>query len=334
MRLIVPMAGKGTRLRPHTHVTPKPLLPVVGSSMVERIIDTLAEVLPRPIKEAVFVLGDFPQEVQEQLREICARHRIEAHFVRQEQALGTAHAVYCAKDYLSGEGLIVFADTLFEMEGTVDLEGADGIVWVKWVEDPSRFGVVVREGDRIVAFVEKPSEPISHEAIIGIYYLRQLEALRREIEYLLEHNITGHGNEYQLTDAMDRLLQAGLIFKTASVQEWLDCGTIPALMETTKYYLKKEGLKKSLGDAHQSVIIPPVYLGPGAEVVRSVVGPYVSVEAGARIEGAVVRDSILFSHAQVGQIVLADSLVGQHARVTRTPEVLNVGDHSVVGQGS
>ncbi len=331
MRLIVPMAGKGTRLRPHTHVTPKPLLPVVGVPMVERIINTFIDVLPRNIEEAVFVLGDFPEEVREQLRTICARHQIKAHFARQERALGTAHAVYCARDYLEGEGIIVFADTLFEMERGVNLEDADGVVWVKWVEDPRRFGVVVREGERIVAFVEKPAEPISHEAIIGIYYIKRLELLRREIEYLLEHEVTGHGGEYQLTDAMDRLLQAGLVFKTATVKKWLDCGTIPALMETTRYYLEKEGKKRSLGEVEETIIIPPVYLGPGAEVSRSVIGPYVSIEAGARIHDARIEHSIVFSHAQVETAVLTHSLVGQHAHVKGSPLHLNIGDHSTVG---
>ena len=334
MKLIVPMAGKGTRLRPHTHVTPKPLLPVVGIPMVERILHTFIDVLPRKIEDAVFVLGDFPEEVREQLRTICARHQIQAHFARQEQALGTAHAVYCAREHLEGEGIIVFADTLFEMSGPVDLEGADGVVWVKWVEDPRRFGVVVREGDRIVAFVEKPEEPISHEAIIGIYYLKRLEELRSEIEYLLEHDITGHGGEYQLTDAMDRLLQKGLVFKTATVDKWLDCGTIPALMETTKYYLEKEGKLRSLGEVEETIIIPPVYLGPGVQVVRSVVGPYVSVEAGARLYDTRIEESIVFSHGHVEKAVLRKSLVGQYAKVNGTPRQVNIGDHSTLGSTS
>ncbi len=331
MKLIIPMAGRGTRVRPHSHVTPKPLLPVKGKSMVERIVDTFNEVLPRHLDEGVFVLGpDFGEDVRRRLRDICERHDMKASFAVQEKALGTAHAVYAAKDHLDGEGIVVFADTLFYMEPGVDLEGADVVAWVKHVDDPRRFGVAVREGDRIVALVEKPQEFISSEALIGIYYVKDLAALRDAIAYLIEHDVKGHG-EYQLTDAMDRLLKQGKVFRTASVTEWLDCGTIPALLETTKVILDKEKDDLHQGTAENSVILDPVYIGPGARVTNAVVGPYVSIEAGAQIENAVVRGSILFAGAVVENAVLEDSLIGQYATVSETPRVVNIGDHSTLG---
>ncbi|RMH59483.1 MAG: glucose-1-phosphate thymidylyltransferase [Bacteroidetes bacterium] len=332
MKLIIPMAGRGTRVRPHSHVTPKPLLKVRGKNMVERIVDTFTRVLPRPLDAAAFVLGpDFGEEVREQLRAVCRPRGIDAHFPVQHEALGTAHAVLAAGDQLSGEGIVVFADTLFDMDGSVDLGEADVIAWVKHVEDPSRFGVAVREGDRIVEFVEKPRTLISNEALIGIYYVKDLAVLRGTIERLIEDDVRGHGGEFQLTDAFDRMLKAGYRFTTASVTEWLDCGTIPALMETTKVYLDKEAGEPSPGTAEHCVIHEPVYLGPGATVRNSVIGPYVSVEAGARIEHAVVRDSIVFAEAHVVNAVLADSLVGQHAHVHGQAQVVNIGDHSVLG---
>ena len=331
MKLIIPMAGRGTRVRPHSHVTPKPLLPVKGKSMVERIVDTFNRVLPRHLDTGVFVLGpDFGEEIRAQLRDICARHHMTAHFAVQPMAEGTAHAVYCAGDHLEGEGIVVFADTLFEMEPGIDLEGADVVMWVKEVDDPRRFGVAVREGDRVVALVEKPSEPISHEALIGIYYVRDLAVLRRYIQQLIDQDIRGHGGEFQLTDAFDRMLKDGYVFKTATVTEWLDCGTIEALMETTRYFLHKERDTLRQGTVENSIVHEPVYVGPGARVVDSVVGPNVSIEAGAEVRGAVVRDSILFAHARVEGAVLADSLVGQHAEVRGQPQRLNIGDHSTV----
>ncbi len=333
MKLIIPMAGRGTRLRPHTHVTPKPLIHVRGVSMVERIMDTFADVLPRGIDEAVFVLGpDFGQGVRDRLTEIAERHGMTASFGVQETALGTAHAVVQAGDHLAGECVVVFADTLFDMDEKPDLDAADAVVWVKHVEDPSRFGVVVKDADeRITAFVEKPSEPISNEAIIGIYYVKDGAALRREIDYLIENDVTGVGGEYQLTDALDRMLKAGAVFKTANVSEWLDCGTIPALKETTKVILDKEEGPEKQGTAENSVLIEPVYLGPGARVVDSVVGPYVAIHGGAEVANSVVKNAIVFDDARVNDSALDDAIVGQSAEVYRYAGPLNIGDHATAG---
>ena len=332
MKLIVPMAGRGTRLRPHTHVTPKPLLPVAVRTMVERIVETFAGALPRGFEEAVFVLGpDFGDGVRAQLTEIAGRFGIRASFAVQETARGTAHAVAMAADALHGEIVIVFADTLFEM-GTPDLD-ADAVVWTMTVEDPSRFGVAVHDAaGRITEFVEKPATPISREAIVGIYYVRDGASLRREIDYLLDNDVTGIGGEYQLTDALDRMLKAGLTFKTASVDAWLDCGTIPALMETSALVLAADGQNAKLGTvADDAVIIEPVFIGEGATVAGSVVGPNVSVEAGATVTGSVVRDSIVFGHATVEGSTLRDSLVGHHATVRGACGTLNIGDHATAG---
>jgi glucose-1-phosphate thymidylyltransferase len=329
MKLIIPMAGRGTRVRPHSHVTPKPLLSVKGKSMVERIVDTFNHVLPRGLDEGVFVLGpDFGADVRRQLAEICERHGMQAHFAVQERAEGTAHAVGCAGEHLTGEGIVVFADTLFYMEPGVNLEGADVIAWVKHVEDPRRFGVAVREGEKVVAFVEKPQEPISNEALIGIYYVRDLAVLHQAVEALIADGERGPGGEFFLTDAFDRMLKAGRTFKTASVNEWLDCGTIPALMETTKIILDKERGDLRQGSVENSIVFEPVYVGPGATVKDAVVGPYVSIEAGATVTGSVVRESVVFAEAKVEQAVLVDSFIGRHARVQGRAHRLNIGDHS------
>jgi len=331
MKLIVPMAGRGTRVRPHSHVTPKPLLTVKGRTVVERIVDTFARVLPEVPDEGVFVLGpDFGSEIREQLSQICESRDMDAHFAVQSSAEGTAHAVGCAGDHLEGEGIVVFADTLFRIDDDVDLGDSDVVVWVKHVDDPSRFGVAVREGDRVTRLVEKPDEPISNEAIIGIYYVRNLADLHREIQYLIDHDVRGKGGELQLTDAFDRMLQDGKRFTTSGVDAWMDCGTIPALLDTTSRILHQEQDDLHQGTVKDSIIHDPVYIGPGATLDGAVVGPNVSVEAGATVRNSVVRDSIVFSHGNVDASVLHDSIVGRHATVTATTGTVNVGDHSEV----
>jgi glucose-1-phosphate thymidylyltransferase len=332
MKLIIPMAGRGTRVRPHSHVTPKPLLNVRGKSMVERIVDTFNAVLPRPLDTGVFVLApDFGEEIQGQLSDICDRHGMEAVFAVQDSPKGTAHAVAAAGEELVGEGIVVFADTLFYMEPGVDLSDADVVAWVKHVEDPSRFGVAVREGGRIVELVEKPQTLISHEALIGIYYVRDLAVMARAVQDLFDQDRSGPGGEYFLTDAFDIMLKGGDVFRTATVTDWLDCGTIPALMDTTRVVLDREDSESGGGKATDSVIHPPVYLGPGVEVTNSVVGPYVSLEAGARVTDSVVRDAIVFADATIRSSSLSDSLVGQKAVVNNFSGKANIGDHSTIG---
>ncbi len=334
MKLIVPMAGRGTRLRPHTHVTPKPLLPVAGTPMVERIIETFVDAFATPFDEAVFILGpDFGQEVRDDLTAICARHGIAAAFGVQAEARGTAHAVAQAGEHLAGEVVVVFADTLFTMDQVADFD-ADAVVWVMTVDDPSRFGVVVKDGDRITDFVEKPDTPISNEAIVGIYYVRDGATLRDAIQHLLDHDVTGKGDEYQITDAFDRMLKAGQTFTTASVTEWLDCGTIPALMETSAVVLAQDGQNAKHGTVEAgATLVEPVYMGPGARVsAGSTVGPNVALEAGAVVERSTVRDSVVFAGGVVTGSDLRGSLVGHNARVAGFTGTLNIGDHATVGE--
>ena len=331
MKLIIPMAGRGKRLRPQSSVTPKPLLNVRGRSMVERIIEGFKDTLPRPVDQCVFILGpSFEREVRPQLTEICARQDVEPCFVVQKVPLGTAHAVAVTEDYLSGEGIVVYADTVFVMGAPVDLDGCDVMVWVKHVDDPSRFGVAVRKGDRVVAFVEKPQELISTEALIGIYYVRDLAILRRNIQQLFDQDIRGKGCEYYLTDAFDGMLKEGGIFRTTSVRHWLDCGTLDAFMDTTRHLLEAEPEPPAPGALERSAVIPPVYIGPGARITDSVVGPYACIEKNAQVVRSVLRDSIVFEGAHVTDAVLQHSFVGAHASVAPPAACINVGDYSIV----
>ena len=331
MKLIVPMAGRGTRVRPHSHVTPKPLLTVKGRPIVGRIVDLFHRVLENPPDEGIFVLGpDFGQEIKDELTEVCAERGMDAHFAVQEEAHGTAHAVGSAGKHLEGEGITIFADTLFDMEPGISFAGSDVVAFTKEVDDPRRFGIAVREGREVVELVEKPEDPVTNEALIGIYYVRDLAELQTEIEYLIDNEMRGKGDEFQLTDAFDRMLQKGDTFTTAQATAWMDCGTIPALLDTTGKMLERESDDLLHGPIEDSVIRDPVYLGPGAEIRGSVVGPHVSVEAGATIEGAVVEESIVFQDAQIEDAVLSESVIGRSATVEGASGTLNVGDHSSV----
>ncbi len=329
MKLIIPMAGKGTRLRPHSHTTPKPLLPVAGVSVVERIVHTFKRTLDAEITEIAYVLGDFGDEVKEQLTALSKRNGADSRFFYQDEALGTAHAVYCAADALEGEVIVVFADTLFDTDKKVSVEGADSVIWLKEVEDPSRFGVAVKDGEQISGFVEKPSEPISNLAIIGVYYFKQGEELRENLKYIIDNNIRGHGDEYQLTDAIDRMLKEGKVFKPATVDEWLDCGTIPAWLDTSKVIIEKEYNENTLKDInHNTRIHPPVYIGEGAQIEGSEIGPYASIGQHAVVKDSKLGNCILQDHARVEHSNLDRSTIGRHTSVTNAKGEIHIGDHS------
>jgi len=331
MKLIIPMAGRGTRVRPHSHTTPKPLLPVAGTMIVERIVETFARTLDRTITEIVYILGpDFGQNIKDTLKEMSERHDATATFKVQETALGTAHAVACAGDSLNGEVIIVFADTIFDSKDSVSVEDADSVIWLKEVEDPSRFGVAVHDGDTITDFVEKPSEPISNLAIIGVYYFKKGEDLNKEIQYLIDNDVTGHGNEYQLTDALDRLLKDDKVFKKATVDEWLDCGTLPAWLDTTAEILEKE--QHSFGKFENTTIHEPVYIGKNVEIRNSEIGPFASIENDTVIENSTVKKSIVQSNAAIKNSSLERSTVGNFAEADGVSGEMHIGDHSVVHQ--
>lgn len=331
MKLIIPMAGKGTRLRPHSHTTPKPLLPVAGTTIVERIVETFARTIDRKVEEIVFILGDFGDDVKKNLTEISARQGATSSFYRQDVARGTAHAVFCAAEKLEGEVIIVFADTLFDTADKVTVDDADSVIWLKHVEDPSRFGVAVQDDEgRITSFVEKPSEPISNMAIIGVYYFKDGKGLHDHIKRLIDENITGHGNEYQLTDAIDALLKEGKVFKSATVDEWLDCGTIPAWLETSNVILAKEKQQVDASKFPGTQIIEPVYIGEGAHIEGSVIGPDASIAAGAVIKGSTITNSIVLDRAKVTESKLNGATVGFDAEVHGFTGEAHVGDHSVV----
>jgi len=332
MKLIIPMAGRGTRVRPHSHTTPKPLLPVAGKMIVERIVETFGRTLDRSIDEIVFILGpDFSQDIKDQLSAMCDRQNAQATFRVQHTAEGTAHAVYCAEEDLSGECIIVFADTIFDMEGSVSIEDSDAIIWLKEVDDPSRFGVAVEKDGQITDFVEKPDEPISNLAIIGVYYFKEAGDLKTEIEYLLEHDVRGHGGEFQLTDALDRLLKNGNVFRKATVDEWLDCGTLPAWRETSGVIVEKEASEIEDHQFNNTTIHHPVYIGDDVELDNCEVGPHASIGEGSRLKNTTIKNSLIQGTSTLENCHIEDSTIGRHVELKNVDQQVHLGDHTKIG---
>ncbi len=330
MRLIIPMAGEGKRLRPHTLTTPKPLFPLLGKPVLQWLIEEVHAALPEPVEAMVFIVRELPEGSRRFLTQLAARWGAQAVFCEQAEPLGTAHALYQAQAYLSGPCVILFADTIFR--ASVKLPAmADGALWVKPVEDPRSYGVVHLSPEGwITELIEKPEIPPSNLAIIGVYMLRQAEVLIPAIEYLFDKQITSKG-EYQLTDALQLLCQQGLRFAALPVDEWLDCGSKPLVLKAQARLLEL-GLAAAPASVPPSVVvIPPVYVSPEAMVSESVIGPYVSVEAGARVHRAVLSHTLCRENALVENVVLSDAVLGAHAACKGIPLRLDLGDHSRYG---
>ena len=316
MRLIVPMGGRGTRLRPLSHTTPKPLLPLLGRPAIARILDAFAAGLGRPVDEVVFVTGpDASADVRQSLAEACEAHGLSAAFAVQPEPLGTAHAVACAGDKLEGEVLTCWSDTLFTPAGSAPID-ADLVAWTVEVEDPRRFGVVVRdESGRVVRLVEKPQTAEHRETLVGAYYVRDGAALRAVLDDMLASKATGAGGEYQLTDAYDRLVRGGARMETAPVARWLDTGTLDSYRRTVRALLDAGEVDSADLGIEAGGVEVPSFVHPEAVVRRSTVGPYAVVEAGAVVEDAEVRDSVVMAGAAVRRARLAGSVVGERAVV-------------------
>ncbi|MEQ9308316.1 MAG: sugar phosphate nucleotidyltransferase [Balneolaceae bacterium] len=329
MKLIIPMAGRGTRVRPHSHTVPKPLLPVAGTMIIERLVETFIRTLDREINEIVYILGpDFGQDIKDQLTEMSSRHKAKATFRVQFPALGTAHAVSCANEDLDGEVIVAFADTLFDSNEKFNLEGADSVIWLKRVDDPSRFGVAVHEGDTITGFVEKPEEFISDLAIIGVYYFKDGQELKRQVNRVMEEDIKGPGGEYFLTVALDNMINEGQVFKIATVDEWLDCGTLPAWLETTGEIVEKEAHSFDASKYPNSNIIEPVFIADDVVIENSTVGPKVSIESGTIIKNSTVENSIIRENASLENVTTSGSTIGAFTDLKNVTGKIDVGDHS------
>jgi glucose-1-phosphate thymidylyltransferase len=326
------MAGMGKRMRPHTLKVPKPLIPVAGKPIVQRLVEDIAGVCEEKIEEIAFIIGpSFGAEVENMLVNVAEGLGAKGTICYQEEALGTAHAILCAQEALDGKTIIAFADTLFRADFKLDGD-TDGIIWVQQIEDPSAFGVIkLDENNTITDFVEKPEEFVSDLAIIGIYYVKDGAALKAELNYLIENDIKDKG-EYQLTNALEALKQKGTRFVPGQVKEWLDCGNYNATVYTNQRvleFIKNE--EKMVADSVKtinSVIIEPCLIGEGVKIVNSIIGPHVTLSAGSNVVNSILKNSIVYENSTIENEVIENSMIGTDVTIVGQKRELSMGSFS------
>lgn len=333
MNIIIPMAGMGKRMRPHTLTVPKPLIPLAGKPIVQRLCEDIVKVTGEKVEEIAFVTGHFGAENETNLLNIAATLGAKGKIYYQEEPLGTAHAIYCAKDALHGKITVAFADTLFDAQFILDTT-QDGIVWTHNVEDPSAFGVVCKDEKGVITgFVEKPKTFISDEAIIGIYYFKDGDNLRNELRYLLDNHIVKSG-EYQLTDALENMMKKGIRFITGSVTEWLDCGNKNATVYTHERILElKKNKEKLISDTlknKNSIIIPPCYIGKNVELENSIIGPHVSLGNDCKVSHSMISNSVVQNKTHLRNAHIRHSMLGTEVTYTGKPQEVSLGDYNTV----
>ena len=335
MKIIVPMAGRGSRLRPHTLTVPKPLIPIAGKPIVHRLVEDIAGVLNQEIDEVAFIIHEsFGKKVEEELIAIAQKLGAKGTIYYQNEALGTGHAIMCAKDSLSGPAVIAYADTLIRADFELDAT-ADSVIWVKQVDQPEEFGVIsLNEANEIVELVEKPKEFVSDLAVIGIYYFKDVAVLKAELQAVLDNNII-HGGEYQINDGIKQMMAKGMKFVPGKVDEWMDCGNKNVTVETNSRMLgflfsDGENLVSDSVNSENSTIIQPCYIGENVTLKNATVGPNVSVGNGCLIENATVKNSLVQNHSTIKNANLDNAMIGSHAIFNGNFTSISIGDYSVL----
>ena len=332
------MAGRGSRLRPHSLTVPKPLIPVAGQPIVHRLVKDIAKVLKQPIEEIAFVLGDpawFGDEVVSSLQDLARSLGAKASIYRQEQPLGTGHAIMCAKPSLSGPAVIAYADTLIRAKFDLD-PNADSVIWTKQVDNPEAYGVVkLNANDEIIELVEKPETFVSNQAVIGIYYFKDVAVLKEKLKEILDENVM-NGGEYQINDGIKRMMADGKIFKTGAVEEWMDCGNKAITIETNSRMLGflKEDAEEQLISSSASLInaniIEPCFIGEYVTLKNSTIGPNVSIGNNCVIENSTVKNSLIQTHTIIKNANLDDAMIGNHVSFDGNFTSISIGDYSIL----
>jgi glucose-1-phosphate thymidylyltransferase len=333
MRIIIPMAGMGKRMRPHTLTVPKPLVHVAGKPIVQRLVEDIVKVCGEKVEEIAFVIGHFGQEAEAMLIGIAEKMGAKGSIYYQEEALGTAHAIMCAEQSIIGKTVVAFADTLFKADFTMDTN-KEGIIWVQKIDNPSAFGVVKLSPSGVITdFIEKPVEFVSDLAIIGIYYFKDGAYLKSELKYLLDNDIKEKG-EYQLTNALENMKAKGTQFEPGQVTEWLDCGNKDATVYTNQRILEfKKGLPELKGQNisnQNSVIIEPCYIGNNVKLINAVVGPHVSLGDNCVVENTVIKNAIVRQNTSIISANIANSMLGSYTTITGKSLDLSVGDYNQI----
>ncbi len=332
MKIIVPMAGRGSRLRPHTLTVPKPLVPIAGKPIVQRLVEDITRVCGQKVDEIAFVIGDFGQEVEDDLVSIAEGLGAKGSIYHQDEALGTAHAILCAKDSLEGPVVVAFADTLFRADFTLDAN-KDGIIWVQKVEDPKAYGVIKMDENSVITdFIEKPEVFVSDLAIIGIYFFKDGLNLRSELQYLIDNDIKDKG-EYQLTNALENMKVKGANFYPGKVEEWLDCGNPTAAIHANKRVLEyTENTEERAGLVLENAcIIEPCYIGSEVTLKNCTVGPHVSIGATTSISNSTLKNTIIQNNTRIHNADLEDSMIGNNVEYTGGTKRVSIGDYSKIG---
>lgn len=330
LKVAIPMAGLGTRLRPHTWSKPKQLISVAGKAVLDHVLSTLESIPDSFQVELINIVGYLGDQIENYVRQNYPD--TPSHFVVQENPRGQSHAIHLAREHIKGPLLIVFADTLIGTDlSFLETETADAVAWVRSVEDPRRFGVAeVGDNGWVTRLVEKPQQMDNNLAVVGFYYFRRGEDLLAAIEHQMESKIQLKG-EYYLADAINILIDQGMQMRTEEVSVWLDAGTSEALLNTNRYLLDNgRNNERQVAPSDHSVIIPPVYIHPTAEIKYAIIGPYVSLGAGCQVTNSIIRDSILEDEAISEGAILEGSLIGRKAQICRRPGVINAGDQTHV----
>ncbi|MCC6319598.1 MAG: NTP transferase domain-containing protein [Gemmatimonadaceae bacterium] len=323
MKVIIPLAGKGTRLRPHTHLTPKPMLRVAGKPVMDYVMDDVQKL--GNVDQVVYITGHLKERVEEHVR---TKYAIPGVFIEQQVQDGTAGAVALARPFVDAPVLIIFVDTIFDADlSIIKTTEADGIIWTKEVEDYQRFGVVVTDADgHMTKIVEKPKEPISKRANIGLYYIRNWQLLYEGIAHVLTQ--PKNKGEYYLTDAFQYMIDKGAKIRVVDVAGWYDAGKIDTLLETNRVMLERGRARRPAGIG--GTIIEPVYIEDGVTISDSTVGPNVSIGAGSIIERSHISDTVIGTKSRLARCEISNSMVGNEVVLAGVKGEVTVGDHSEI----
>ena len=329
------MAGRGSRLRPHTLTVPKPLIPIAGKPIVHRLVEDIAGVLNQDIEEVAFIIHEsFGKKVEEELLAIAKKLGSKGTIYYQNEALGTGHAIMCAKDSLSGPAVIAYADTLIRANFDLD-KTADSVIWVKQVDQPEAFGVVnLNDANEIIELVEKPKDFVSDLAVIGIYYFKDVAVLKNELQLVIDNNII-NGGEYQINDGIKQMMAKGMKFVPGEVDEWMDCGNKNVTVETNGRllgFLQADGqnLVSSSVVCEHSTIIQPCFIGEDVILINATVGPNVSLGNGCHVVDSTIKNSLIQNHSHIKNATLDNAMIGSHASFDGNFTSISIGDYSVL----
>ena len=335
MKIFIPMAGKGTRLRPFTLTCPKPLLKIIDKPIVEHLIDQITSRLTTQIDEIIYILGDeayFNSDVVSSLTLIAKKYNAKTKVYRQLDQLGTGHAIMCAEESLHGPSIVAYADTMIQGQISIAPD-VDGIIWVKKVEDPSSYGVVsLDEKNNIIDLIEKPQKYVSDLAVVGIYYFKDISVIRDELKIHLNEKLNP-GKEYLLNYGIERMIQKKRVFKTQEIETWMDCGTPKLLIESAKKIMSSKTIleeNKSFIKSGNVKITQPVFIGKNVKIKDSEIGPFVSIGDDTDISNSNIESTLIYKNVKVSNANIKNSILGQYSVYDGSNKEIFLGDYSQI----